>query len=117
MSEERFDRIDQALERLEAGQSHVELRLDGIDLRLEGVDRRFDAVDRRIEDLDQHMRVLHEDALERIASAPDHTPRLEAKLDQVVVDLKEAMGRRLDPLEAAVRHHSVEIERLKHGRG
>ena len=36
--------------------------------------------------------------------------------DRGFADLKEAIGRRLDPLEAAVRQHSNEIERLKQGR-
>ena len=39
-----------------------------------------------------------------------------AEMDRGFADLREAIGRRLDPLETAVRHHSIEIERLKQGR-
>lgn len=121
MSEERFDRIDR--------------RFDGIDRRFSVVDRRFDAVETRLERLEdgqaeltsrmesqfdavrRHMGVLHEEALSRIAAIPDNTSRLEAKMAQGFADLKESLGRRLDPLEATVRHHSTEIERLKQPRG
>ena len=61
-----------------------EERFDRIDGKLQEVDRRFDA---------------------RIAAIPDNTSRLEAKMDRGFADLKEAIGRRLDPLEAAVRQH------------
>ena len=62
------------------------------------------------------MHVLYEDVIARIAAIPDNASRLEAKIDRGFTDLKEAIGRRLDPLEAAVRQHSTEIERLKQGR-
>jgi len=83
VSEERFDRIDQALARLETGQVHLQIRLDGIDQRLGGVDRRLGGVDQRIGELDRHMHVLHEEVLDRIATVPDHMSRLQVKLDEI----------------------------------
>jgi hypothetical protein len=82
MSEERFDRIDRKLTELDTGLGDV---------------------NRRIDDLDRHMHVLHEDVIGRIAAMPDNTARLEARMDRGFADLKETIGRRLDPLEAAVR--------------
>lgn len=77
-----------------------------VDLRLEGVDG-------RIEDLDQHMHVLHEEVIGRIADTREYTGPTREEFNE----LKEMIGRRLDPLEAAVRHHTVEIERLKQAGG
>jgi hypothetical protein len=48
--------------------------------------------------------------------ATRHTGPTKLEMDQGFAELGEAVGRRLDPLEAAVRHHTVEIERLKQGR-
>ena len=62
------------------------------------------------------MHVLHEDVIARIAAIPDNTARFEARMDRGFADMKETIGRRLDPLEAAGRQHSVEIERLKRDR-
>ncbi len=71
----------------------------------------------RFDRIDGHMHVLHEDALGRIAAIPDNWSRSEAKLHRSLTELKETIGQRLDPLEAAVRHHSVEIARPKKRRG
>jgi septation ring formation regulator EzrA len=109
MSEERFDRIDGKLQ-------EVDRRFDAVDQRFDAVDQRFSAVDQRLDELDRHMHVLYEDVIARIAAIPDNASRLEAKIDRGFTDLKEAISRRLDPLEAAVRQHSTEIERLKQGR-
>jgi len=94
VSEARFDGIDQRLERLEAGQT--ELRT---------------SVDQRFDELRRHMGVLHEEALDRIAAVAEGFPRLEAKMDRKFAELTEAMGRRLDPLEAVVREHSASLRR------
>ena len=58
MSEERFDRIEQRLDRLEAGF----VRLDG---RLDDLTGHVVRLDSRIDDLGRHMRVLHEDTIAR----------------------------------------------------
>ena len=113
MSEERFDRIDQKLTALESRFGDVDRRIDGLDRRLESG---LGDVNRRIDDLDHQMHVLHEDVIGRIAAIPDNTARLEARMDRGFADLKETIGRRLDPLEAAVRQHSAEIEQLTRDR-
>ena len=86
------------------------------DERFDAIDRRFDQVDGRLDELRRHMGVLHEETLDRIAAVSEGFPRLEAKMDRNMAELKELIGRRLEPLEAAVRHHSLEIERLKQSR-
>jgi hypothetical protein len=107
MSEERFDRIEQRLDRLEAGQSDLRTDLNAHVGRLEG----------RIDDLDRHMHVLHEDVIARIAAIPEYTGPTKAEMDQGFADLREMISRRLDPLDATVRQHTIDIERLKQARG
>lgn len=99
----RFDAIDARLDRLETGQAELkagqaELKAGHAQLKAE---------------LKHEMRVLHEDAISRIADA---MPVYDGPTRAEFLDLKEMIGRRLDPLETAVRHHSVEIERLKRRR-
>ena len=95
MSEERFDRIEH---------------------KFADVDQRFDRIEAHLEHLHQRVGILHEDVLSRFAAIPDPTSRLEAKIDRAVAELTEVIGRRLDPLELAVRQHSKEIDQLKRRR-
>jgi hypothetical protein len=102
MSEERFDRIDQTFTR--------------IDQRFERVDQRLDALradmNTGFAELRRHMGVLHEEVLDRIAGTREYT----GPTREEFTELKEMIGRRIDPLEATGRQHSVEIERLKRKR-
>ena len=98
MSEERFDRIEQRLDRLEAGQV--------------GLRNHVGRLDRRFDDLDRHMHVLHEDVIARIAAIPEYAGPTRAAF----TELREIIERRLDPFEATVRQHTIEIERLKQTR-
>jgi len=130
MSEAQFERIERMLERLDAGQKRLEAshaHLDAGQKRLEAGHERMDAgqerleaghtalhgeirrVDGRITDLDRHMHVLHEQAMATIAATKEYS----GPTKEEFAELKELISRRLDPLELAVRHHSVEIERLK----
>lgn len=163
MSEERFDRIDQALAHLGAGLENVnhnmhvlhedalsriaavaesvvvldqkmergfaEVRTDmdhgfaevraDMDHRFAEVkadmDHRFADVktnmDSQSAELRRHMGVLYEQTVESIAITRDPTPHIDAKIDQAVIELTEKIGRRLDPLETAVRQHSAAIRR------
>ena len=95
MSEERFDRIEKTLT------SHGE--------HLTRHDARFDEVTSEIKDLRRHMGVLHEATLDAIAASSERNAVTKPQLDEAVRELKETIGRRLDPLEAAVRTHSAEI--------
>jgi chromosome segregation ATPase len=116
---ERFDRIDSRLDRLEAGQDDLRsdvknlqagqdsLRSDVRELRADHGTLRTD-----LEDLGRHMRVLHEEVLDRIRAIPEYSGPTRAEF----AELKEMLGRRLDPLEATVRQHSAEIEHLKQQR-
>jgi hypothetical protein len=89
MSEERFDRIELRLDRLEDGQLELRAQIG----RLGG----------RIDDLDRHMHVLHEDVITRIAAIPEYTGPTRAEMQQGFADLREAIERRLDPLEVIER--------------
>ena len=86
-----FGQVEDTLERLDTGQGKMS---------------------DRIEALDQHMHVLHEDVIARIAATREYTGPTRAEF----AELKEMLGRRLDPLEATVRLHSREIDKLKRGR-
>ena len=91
MFEERFNGIEQ--------------RLDRLDGRIDKLDGRVDTLDGRVDELGRQMRGLHEDVIETIKAIPDPTPRLEQVLKRETGQLREEIGRRLDPLEAAVRRH------------
>lgn len=145
MSEERFDRIDQTLTRIHERFDHVDQRFtevdqrfdridqkftevdqrfDRIDQRFTGVDERFTGVDRRFDaltaemhtgfaELRRHMGVMHEDVLDILSATRGYT----GPTKEEFAALEERIGRRLDPLEAIARQHSIEIERLKRDRG
>lgn len=95
MSEKRFDRIEERLHRL---------------------DGRIDTLENRVGDLDRHMHVLHEDVIERIAAIPEYAGPTRAEMNHGFAELRELIGRRLDPLEATVRQHTAEIGQLKRPR-
>jgi hypothetical protein len=81
--------------------------------RLESkVDQLDTKVDRQGIDLSRQMRVLHEDLISRIAAIPDPTPAITRMFKAEMAELREAIGRRLDPLEATVREHSATLARL-----
>jgi DNA anti-recombination protein RmuC len=79
------------------------------------MDHRFADVktnmDSQSAELRRHMGVLHEEMVESIAVTRDHAPHIDAKIDQAVVELTEKIGRRLDPIETAVRQHSAALRR------
>jgi chromosome segregation ATPase len=116
---ERFDRIDTRLDRLKAGQDDLRgdvknlqagqdsLRSDVRKLQADHGTLRTD-----LEDLGHEMRVLHDEVLDRIKAIPEYSGPTRAEF----AELKEMLGRRLDPLEATVRQHSAEIEHLKQQR-
>jgi hypothetical protein len=88
MSEERFDRIDQALAHLGAG----------------------------LENVNHNMHVRHEDALSRIAAVAESVVVLDQKMERGFAEVRETIRDEVAPLKAAVRHHAVEIKKLKDAR-
>jgi chromosome segregation ATPase len=69
-----------------------------------------------VAELGRQMRVLHEDLKSDIAALrPGGPTRAETRAWDDAV--REDLGRRIDPLEGAVRHHTAEIERLKKAGG
>ena len=119
MSEERFDRIEQRLDRLEAVVVKLDGRLDDLTDHVSRMDSRIDdltgqvsSLDSRIDDLGRHMRVLHEDTIARITATREYT----GPTREEFAELKDMIGGRLDPLETVVRQHSIDIERLKRRR-
>jgi hypothetical protein len=109
MTEERFDRIEERLDRVEAGQQALRMEVVGMGQRVDGLEQ-------RVEELDRHMHVLHEDTIARIAAIPEYTGPTKAEMDQGFAGIRELIARRIDPLEAVVRRHSIEIARLKRTR-
>ena len=65
-----------------------------------------------LQELRQHMNVLHEAVRADIKALgePDSPTRREMR--EGFDELKELIGRRLDPLELAVRHHTAELKKL-----
>jgi hypothetical protein len=70
-------------------------------------------MDSQSAELRRHMGVLHEEALGRIAATREYTGPTKAEMNQAFADLTETITRRLDPLEAAVRQHSLRLDRLE----
>ncbi len=112
MVSERFDRIEEHLDRLEGGHGHLQvgqaaLERGQADLHTGQTDLRA-AVTRlqsKQDELGRHMRVLHEDLIDRIEAIPTDCPT-KAEMKREFAELREAIGRRLDPLEATVRRLS-----------
>jgi uncharacterized phage infection (PIP) family protein YhgE len=99
------------VDELAAGQQGLVTRVDELAVgqrELQVGQKRLDA---RIEEVDRHMHVLHENVLDRIAAIPTDGPS-KVEVKRWIDDQGEAIGRRLDPVEAAVTRHSAEIERL-----
>ena len=109
VSREQFGRIDQRFNELD---QRIDQRFGQVEERLDRLETGQVKMSDRIETLDQHMHVLHEDVIARIAATREYTGPTRAEF----AELKEMIGRRLDPLEATVRLHSREIDKLKRGR-
>lgn len=123
MTEERFDRIDARLDGIDARLDSVDTRLDGVDARLDGIDARLGGIDAtlashttRFDALEQRVGVLHEDVIARLAGASERKAVTADQFAAGIAEIKEELGRRLDPLEATVRAHSQDIAELKRRR-
>jgi hypothetical protein len=101
---------------LAAGQQELVTRVDGLAAGQQELQAGQKRVETRIEEVDRHMHVLHEEALDRIAAIPTDGPS-KVEVKRWLDDQSEALGRRLDPVEAAVIRHTAEIEQLKNARG
>ena len=112
MSEERFDRIEHGLSDFRARFDGVDARFAEVDARFDRVETRLDRLDGRMDDLGRHMRVLHESVMDRFAAQKEYSGPTRAEF----AELKEMLGRRLEPLEMVVRAHSADIDKLKRAR-
>jgi len=130
MSEARFDRIeegldrsDERLDRMEQWQGRADERFDRVEQRLDRLETGQTGLrshmDSRFDEFGRYMRVLYEDLVDRIAAMRESPPATTAQT-------AEAISRRLDPLEAMVpvvrehevtlRRHDAEIDRLERRR-
>lgn len=82
MSEDRFDRIDTRLDRLEHGQ---------------------EALRAEVGDLRRHMGVLHEEVLDRIQTLAFDPAPLRREFRAGDAALREEFNRRIEPIETAMR--------------
>jgi uncharacterized protein YoxC len=145
MSEERFDRIDQALAHVGAGLENVNHNMhvlhddvNGLHDNVRGLHDDMHGLHDNVRGLhdDMHglhdnvrglhddvhvlrhdMHVLHEDALSRIAAVAESVVVLDQKMERGFAEVKETIRAEIVPLKAAVRHHATEIEKLKNARG
>jgi hypothetical protein len=105
MSEERFDRIEQRLDRLEGGQQELRSDLEAHVGRLEG----------RLDDLDRHMHVLHEDVIARIAAIPEYSGPTKGEIQQASPSFgRRSSGGWIRSSRSSAR--TIEIEGLKQAR-
>jgi chromosome segregation ATPase len=124
--DERLDRLEAGQMRLEVGQASLEaghsgLRADvvrlettvgGLETKVGGLETKVGGleiavvrletkVDTNYEQLSHQMRVLHEDAIDRIKAIPTDVPS-RVEMRQWFMEFREDLSRRLDPLEVAV---------------
>ena len=94
MSDERFDRI--------------ELRLDGLEGRLDRLEHGQHAMRGEMGELRRHMGVLHEEVMDRLKTLTFDPEPLRREFRAADDALREEIGRRLDPIEAAFRSRRTE---------
>jgi archaellum component FlaC len=117
MSEERFDRIDQALAHVGAGLENVNHNMHVLHDDVNGLHDNVRGLHDDVHVLRHDMHVLHEDALSRIAAVAESVVVLDQKMERGFAEVKETIRAEIVPLKAAVRHHATEIEKLKNARG
>jgi archaellum component FlaC len=99
----RFDQMDHRLDRMDRRFDQIDQRFEAVDSRFEKVDQRFDRLEAKMDETNRHMRVLHEEVLDRIAAlAPDFGP-IRREFTAADNELREQINQRLNPLEAWVR--------------
>jgi hypothetical protein len=118
MSDERLARIEDTLQALGAGQAAMRADVDALRGEVGGLrtdlDAHGDAVRRQIgdlrtevhtaiADLGHQMRVLHEEALDRMQTLASDPEPLRREFRAADADLREDLVQRLEPLEAFVR--------------
>jgi hypothetical protein len=96
VSEERFNRIESRLDTLR--QDVVLLKQDVAQLKTDVAGLKTDLIGLR-----DHMGTLHEEVIDRIKGISVPMPVLQRMVDVSVGELREEVGRRLDPLELTVR--------------
>ena len=112
MEGEHLERIELRLDRLETGVEELktDVRELKADVRVLKADVQVLKVDvgqlkTGQDDLRRQMLVLHEEVIATIKAIPDPIPRCERMIKAGIAELREEIGRRLDPLEAIVRRH------------
>lgn len=102
----------------------VEKKLDGlietVDQRFEAVDRRFEAVDRRLEAVDRRfdrvegrldrLEIVMEDIRDQVRLIAEGHAATQALIERKSDELMARLDLRVEPLERAVRHHSLVLE-------
>jgi hypothetical protein len=62
------------------------------------------------------MHVLHEQLRADIRAIAEYPAASRSEMQRGFAELRELINSRIDPLDAAVRRHGIEIEQLKQGR-
>jgi hypothetical protein len=100
MSEERFDRIETRLDRIEGEVAATRQEMHELNTETREMIEKLDG------DLRRHMGVLHEDLVSRIAAlAPDFAP-IRREFREGDVRLREELSQRIQPLEAFAREET-----------
>jgi hypothetical protein len=122
-ADEQFERIDrwqhgadERFDRIEAWQHSADDRFDRIEAWQRGADQQFERIGVALGELGRHMRMLHEDVIDRLKDSSERDAVTKAELSEVLATEREKTDRRLDPLEVVVRQHSTDIARLKRPR-
>jgi chromosome segregation ATPase len=113
MSEERLERIekkqDTMLADIDTMKADIaDLKTGQAEMRADiaGLKEGQDSLLAGQEDLGRQMRVLHEDAISRIKAIPEYSGPTKQEFERGLADIRETIGRRLDPLEATARRLS-----------
>jgi len=114
MADEQLGRMEAALVRIESTVEELKTDVAGLKTDVTSLKTDVARLDAGQVELGRHMRALHEEALDRIAALQPQWDLFTTKRD--VADLKESIDRKLDPLIAVVRTHSMEIADLQRSR-
>lgn len=100
--EQRLDSLETGQTALQSGQAALQVGQSALEARQAAVESGLARLESRQDEHHRHMRVLHEDLVDRIKAIQTDGPT-RAEMQRGFDELRESVGRRLDPLEAAVR--------------
>ena len=109
MSEERWDRIESKIDALTTDVGALKTDVGRLNAGFVEMQDNQVSLHVQLARLDQEMHVLHEATLDQFKLLAEGHEGIRQEMARGFAELREEVGRRLDPLEAAVRYHSKRL--------